>query len=171
MTTMQAADTAQRLALRQLLHTQESEMQRMLRKNVLFDAAVVIAVAVGFSAFVSGQIRQGPASLDDVLVELRGIRADLAETSSASVKAQLLVARLQLQQQRIYGLMRQIGDVQNQSVTLRQRAQGSDFAQIQQQMQEFANQEAELNHQLSMEQARWSEYSDRLDTLERALPR
>jgi hypothetical protein len=38
-------------------------------------------------------------------------------------------------------------------------------------MQEFANQEAELNHQLSMEQARWSEYSDRLDTLERALPR
>ena len=39
------------------------------------------------------------------------------------------------------------------------------------QMQEIANQEAELNHQLSMEQARWSEYSDRLDTLERALPR
>jgi chromosome segregation ATPase len=81
------------------------------------------------------------------------------------------MARLQLQQQRIFGLARQIGDLQNQAVMLRQRAQGADFAQIQQQMQEIANQEAELNHQLSMEQGRWSEYSDRLDTLERSLPR
>jgi hypothetical protein len=38
-------------------------------------------------------------------------------------------------------------------------------------MQEIANQEAELNHQISMVQGRWSEYSDRLDTLERSLPR
>jgi len=143
----------------------------MLRKNALFGAAVVIAIAIGFTAFVSGQMRQGPASLDDVLVELRGIRADLAETSSASVRAQLLMARLQLQQQRIFGLARQLGDLQNQAVMLRQRAQGADFAQIQQQMQEIANQEAELNHQISMEQGRWSEYSDRLDTLERSLPR
>jgi chromosome segregation ATPase len=143
----------------------------MLRKNALFDTAVVIALAIGFTAFASAQMRQGPASLDDVLVELRGIRADLAETSSASVRAQLLMARLQLQQQRIFGLARQMGDLQNQAVMLRQRAQGADFAQIQQQMQEIANQEAELNHQISMEQGRWSEYSDRLDTLERSLPR
>jgi hypothetical protein len=143
----------------------------MLRKNALFDAAVVIALAIGFTAFASAQMRQGQASLDDVLVELRGIRADLAETSSASVRAQLLMARLQLQQQRIFGLARQMGDLQNQAVMLRQRAQGADFAQIQQQMQEIANQEAELNHQISMEQGRWSEYSDRLDTLERSLPR
>jgi hypothetical protein len=134
-------------------------------------AALIVAVGVGFTALVSAQMRQGPASLDDVLVELRGIRADLAETSSASVRAQLLMARLQLQQQRIFGLARQMGDLQNQAVMLRQRAQGADFAQIQQQMQEIANQQAELNHQISMEQARWSEYSDRLDTLERALPR
>ena len=142
----------------------------MLRDNARY-AALIIALAAGFSALVSAQLRQGPASLDDVIVELRGIRADLAETSSASVKAQLLMARLQLQQQRIFGLARQIGELQNQAVMLRQRAQGADFAQIQQQMQEIANQQAELNHQLSMEQGRWSEYSDRLDTLERSLPR
>ena len=142
----------------------------MLRDNARY-AALIIALAAGFSALVSAQLRQGPASLDDVVVELRGIRADLAETSSASVKAQLLMARLQLQQQRIFGLARQIGELQNQAVMLRQRAQGADFAQIQQQMQEIANQQAELNHQLSMEQGRWSEYSDRLDTLERSLPR
>jgi hypothetical protein len=81
------------------------------------------------------------------------------------------MARLQLQQQRIFGLARQIGEVQNQAIAIRQRAQGADVAQLQQQMQELANQEAELAHQLSMEQARWSEYSDRLDTLERSLPR
>jgi hypothetical protein len=132
---------------------------------------LIVAVAIGFTALVSGQMRQGPATLDDVLVELRGIRADLAETSSASVRAQLLMARLQLQQQRIFGLARQIAEVQNQAIAIRQRGQGADVAQLQQQMQELANQEAELTHQLSMEQARWSEYSDRLDTLERALPR
>ena len=142
----------------------------MLLRNARY-AVLMVAVGVGFTALLSGQMRQGPASLDDVLVELRGIRADLAETSSASVKAQLLMARLQLQQQRIFGLARQIGELQNQAVMLRQRAQGADFAQIQQQMQEIANQQAELNHQLSMEQGRWSEYSDRLDTLERSLPR
>ena len=140
----------------------------MLRTGTLCAAGLM---AVLFTAMASAQFRQGPATLDDVVSELRGIRADLAETSSASVRSQLLLARLQLQEQRIYGLMRQIGDVQNQIAGARQEARGAEAERMQQLIRDLSNQEAELSHQLSMEQARWSEFSDRLDTLERALPR
>jgi hypothetical protein len=140
----------------------------MLRTGTLCAAGIM---AVFFTAMASAQFRQGPATLDEVVAELRGIRADLAETSSASVRAQLLLARLQLQEQRIYGLMRQIGDAQNQIAAARQEARGAERERMQQIILELSNREAELSHQLSVEQARWSEFSDRLDTLERALPR
>ncbi len=140
----------------------------MLLRNLLVAAGLV---AVALTALTYGQIRQGPASLDDVVVELRGIRADLAETSSASVRSQILLARLQLQEQRIGGLLGQISEVRNQIAGARQQAQGPEAARMQQLIQQLANQDAELSHQLTMEQARWAEFSDRLDTLERSLPR
>ncbi len=140
----------------------------MLRKNFLF---AVVLVAVVLTTLTYGQIRQGPASLDDVVAELRGIRADLAETSSASVRSQLLLARMQLQEQRIYGVMRQVTDVQSQIAGAREQAQGPDAARLQQLIRDLGTQEADLLHQLAVEQGRWSEFSDRLDTLERSLPR
>jgi chromosome segregation ATPase len=145
----------------------------MLRKSVFYAGGVVVILLTVLvsTTLVSGQIRQGPASLDDVMVELRGIRADLAETSSASVRSQLLVARMQLQEQRIYGLMRQFAEVQNQIAAARQQAQGAERERMQQYIQELGNREAELSHQLTVEQGRWSEFSDRLDTIERSLPR
>ena len=143
-------------------------MEKLSVKTVVY---VVGIAAVCLTTLVSGQMRNGPASLDDVVAELRGIRADLAETSSASVRSQLLVARLQLQEQRISGLMRQRADVQNQIALARQQAQGPDAARMQQLILDFSNQEADLNHQIAVEQDRWSEFSDRLDTIERSLPR
>jgi hypothetical protein len=167
-TPVETADAGQRSALRNIGHTTESEMQRMLRKHWFYGIGIATLL---LTTLVSGQMRTGPASLDDVVVELRGIRADLAETSSASVRSQLLVARLQLQEQRIYGIMRQLADVQNQIAGARQQAQGPEQARMQQLIQDLGNQEADLNHQLTMEQGRWSEFSDRLDALERSLPR
>ena len=143
-------------------------MEKLSGKTI---ACAAIFAAVCLTTLVSGQMRNGPASLDDVVAELRGIRADLAETSSASVRSQLLVARLQLQEQRITGLTRQRAEVQSQIALARQQAQGPDFSRMQQLIQDFSNQEAELNHQIAVEQGRWSEFSDRLDTLERSLPR
>jgi hypothetical protein len=83
----------------------------------------------------------------------------------------LLVARLQLQEQRISGLLRQLYDVQSQIAGARQQAQGAERDRMVQLIQELSNREAELTHQVSVEQGRWSEFSDRLDVLERSLPR
>jgi chromosome segregation ATPase len=143
-------------------------MEKLSGKMIVLAA---VGAAVCLTTLVSGQMRSGPASLDDVVAELRGIRADLAETSSASVRSQLLVARLQLQEQRISGLTRQRADIQNQIGLARQQAQGADFSRMQQLIQDLANQEEDLNHQIGVEQGRWAEFSDRLDTLERSLPR
>jgi chromosome segregation ATPase len=55
-----------------------------------------------------------PSALDDLLTEVRGLRADVNQAAGASIRAQLLVARLQLQEQRIGTAARQLMDVQNQ---------------------------------------------------------
>jgi hypothetical protein len=65
---------------------------------------------------VSAQQRQAsePARTDvnaALLAEVRGLRADLARTNQASLRAQLLVARVQLQEQRIIYFDRRRADV------------------------------------------------------------
>ena len=57
-----------------------------------------------------------PATLtsDPLLAEVRGLRADLHQAAGASIRAQLLVARLQLQEQRITVLSGQLVDVRRQ---------------------------------------------------------
>jgi hypothetical protein len=59
----------------------------------------------------SGQAQRQPATLDDLLSEIRGLRADLRQTTRASTQMQLLTARLQLQEQRIAVLANQRADL------------------------------------------------------------
>ena len=54
------------------------------------------------------------ASTADLLAEVEALRADLQAVASASLRAQLLVARLSLQEQRIATLGKQLTDVQGQ---------------------------------------------------------
>lgn len=56
---------------------------------------------------VSAQAERRPATLDDLLTEMRGLRADLKETATVTTRAQLLAARLTLQEQRIAVLSNQ----------------------------------------------------------------
>jgi hypothetical protein len=68
-------------------------------------AVIVVAAIVGpaLTAQAPPQ-RQGPAPGDpavDLLAEVRALRAELAAASRASLRTQLLVARVQLQEQRI----------------------------------------------------------------------
>ena len=45
-----------------------------------------------------------PASIEDLVDEVRGLRADIQQMADSSIRAQLLVARLQVQEQRIAGI-------------------------------------------------------------------
>jgi hypothetical protein len=57
---------------------------------------------------VSGQAQRSPATLDDLLAEVRGLRGDVSQAAASSLRAQLLVARLTLQEQRINSLSGQL---------------------------------------------------------------
>ena len=71
--------------------------------------AVGLLIAGGVAA--SGQAQRQPATLDDLLVEIRALRADLRQTTRASTQMQVLTARLQLQEQRIAVLSNQRNDI------------------------------------------------------------
>jgi hypothetical protein len=79
--------------------------------------AVILLATCGL---LGAQAKQNPATLDDLLSEIRGLRADVARSSSASVRTQMFVARMQIQEQRINTVLRQITEVQNQIVQVRQ---------------------------------------------------
>ena len=78
-----------------------------MRTSLLMLTAVVLVGAAG----LSGQAQRGPATLDDVVNEIRGLRADLKKSTAATTQAQLLTVRLQLQEQRLAVLSNQRNDV------------------------------------------------------------
>ena len=84
-------------------------------KSISMAVAVLVCVAVSASVMpvVGSQTNQGaaPSTNEMILAELRGLRADLAQTSGAAVRAQLLVARVQMQEQRIHSLGTQLEGV------------------------------------------------------------
>jgi hypothetical protein len=73
--------------------------------------AVGTCLALLVVGVVSGQGQRSPATIDDLLIELRGLRGDLNQLSGTSVRAQLLVGRLQLQEARINTLGRDLTDI------------------------------------------------------------
>jgi len=73
-----------------------------MRTSVIAFAAVVLV-----GAAVSGRAQRQPASLDDVVSELRALRAELRQTTGGSTRMQVLVARLAAQEQRIGILVNQ----------------------------------------------------------------
>jgi chromosome segregation ATPase len=158
-------------------------------------AAVVVAVVV--VALLSRQSTgslQTPAksSTDDLLNEVRALRAELHQAVSASIRTQLLVARFQLQEQRFNLIARQLTETREEIAKIEQArafmtAQLKPFGEMseeaqkafeplkaiveqgQQREQELRAREAELSAQLAAEQSRWSEFNDRLDAVEREL--
>lgn len=68
-----------------------------MRTTFMFLAGAVMVGAVT----VAGQTQRQPATLDDLVNEVRGLRSDLQRTSGATARMQLLTARLSLQEQRL----------------------------------------------------------------------
>jgi hypothetical protein len=76
----------------------------MVKSRGVWLLSLVCAIG-GVAAILSAQTRTTPpsvgASHDELVAEIRGLRADLNHALTGSIRAQLLVARLQLQEQRV----------------------------------------------------------------------
>jgi peptidoglycan hydrolase CwlO-like protein len=81
---------------------------------------VLILVRTGVSAQTAAPA-QNPEVLSALLVEVRGLRAAMEQMASAGPRVQLALGRLQLQEQRVNNLMRQLDTVRgNLAQTQRQ---------------------------------------------------
>jgi chromosome segregation ATPase len=104
----------------------------MTNQIARYAAAVVLVIGLG-AGNVSAQTAAPAAPnrdvMADVLAELRALRAELRQASEAGIKAQLLVGRLQLQEQRIGGLSKQLAETEQQ-LSDNDKARGSLKAQV-----------------------------------------
>jgi hypothetical protein len=83
-----------------------------MRKSVHRIAMLGSVAVLLLAAAVSGQGRQPAAPADDLLAEVRALRADINNAARSAMRAQLLGMRLQLQEQRIGVVSRQLTEVQ-----------------------------------------------------------
>jgi hypothetical protein len=172
----------------------------MLKLRLLTAAAMIAAGSIGVVAVVAGQPARAAAGAgDDLLAEVRALRAEFNQAAGTSVRTQLLVARLQLQEQRVIGAARQLADVQERLASVAQaqaalverlaasedglrrlppedqsddqiRALKLQLEQSTKREQDLRAQEAAASSRLAAEQGKWTEFNARLDALERALP-
>jgi hypothetical protein len=90
-------------------------MDKLLLSRIAAVSIATGALLAGVTSAQSGSAAAVPASSSDALLaEIRALRADLNQRLDASIRAQLLVARLQVQEQRITTLSRQLAEVQQQ---------------------------------------------------------
>jgi hypothetical protein len=171
-----------------------------VRANVLVVASIAI-LAVGSARSAAGQQRAAPsaapATLEDVLQELRALRAELKESAAVGLRAQLLVARLQLQEQRINTVWRQLSELDDKLQANEKNRAPSEYAfkmlglepgaavpkemapmleMFKQQAAAVEKTEAELKLRqtelmqlIAQEQSRWTTFNAQLEALEQAL--
>jgi chromosome segregation ATPase len=155
---------------------------------------ILIAPAVLSATLLTGQtttpVRQ--SSTDDIVHELRALRTDIHDMAETSLRAQLLLARLQVEEQRIAGLARELSETQEQIRALEnvrnpfltqmlakmnEQPPDSDeaglFAGMKAQLEKLENgdpvlkdRHARLSQLLSEEQARWGTFNAQLEALE-----
>jgi hypothetical protein len=92
--------------------------QTMLSRPISRTLAIASLATLGIVPVVAAQTN-APAtptrdSMQELLAEVRGLRAEIRQATDVSLRTQLLVARLQLQEQRINSLSRQLADVTRQ---------------------------------------------------------
>ena len=83
-------------------------MKKSVRRIAMLGSVAVLLLAPP----VSGQGRQPATPTDEVLAEVRALRADINAAARSQMRAQLLGMRLQLQEQRIGVVSRQLAEVQ-----------------------------------------------------------
>jgi hypothetical protein len=158
---------------------------------------VLVAGMIAIAAAVSAAQSAPPAPRDELAAEIRALRTELNERLEANIRAQLLVARLQLQEQRTATVIRQLQEVndklrENQQTKTQlegalkmfagmagadptKEEEGFVTAPLKAQMKavteletELKLQQAQLTAAIAEEQGRWNAFNARLDELERA---
>jgi outer membrane murein-binding lipoprotein Lpp len=61
-------------------------------RGIVIGTCLAAAVVSG----ASGQVQRSPATLDDLVTEVRAMRGEMNRAASASIRAQLLTARMTL---------------------------------------------------------------------------
>ena len=170
-----------------------------MRKKSLA-AALIAILGVAVTVGATGQQRPAPsqaATLDDLLQELRALRSELKDNSAASLRSQLLLARLQLQEQRINTLWRQLSEVEDRLQATQKEGGGpeqifklmgiepgaeppahmapvvemfkSQMAAAEKTNSELKLRQTELLQLMANEQSRWTALNAELEALESAL--
>lgn len=104
-------------------------MTNRIRRCAFVMAFVVAGLAVPAAAQNPPATPPTRDVMTDILAELRALRAELRQASESGIKAQLLVGRLQLQEQRISGLSKQLAETQRQ-LSDSEKASGALKAQV-----------------------------------------
>jgi hypothetical protein len=165
--------------------------------GVLLTGTIGLSMA-GAAVAQNSQTGLPAGSLGEILAELRGIRADLAQAHRADQQAQLLGMRLQLQEQRVTAVGRHLADVQER---LRENGRAkepllaalkmfekdpdadaekeeiefiaaplkSQIAALEKAGLDLRAEEADAARMLAEEQARWTAFNARIEELERSL--
>jgi hypothetical protein len=163
--------------------------------SIIAAATVTALAAAALHATQSAPATTRPP-VDPVVAEIRALRADLNERLGATMRAQLLVARLSVQEQRTNSVVRQLQEIElklreNESareqfaasmkmfgdVTKSADAQDNPvFGPLRASMDRIANADADLKakqaeamRQLAEEQARWTTINARLEELEQMM--
>ena len=102
---------------------------KSVRRDVLF---ICVLAGIGGALFAQSPRTQTEGSAQDALLaEVRMLRAEIHQMASASIRAQLLVAHLQLQEQRVLTVARQLAEAQTALATVRQEI-ASERARVRQ---------------------------------------
>ena len=159
--------------------------------------AVLMVAAAGGVTAQQRPASSSPATLDDLLAELRAFRSELRDSSATSLRAQLLLARLQLQEQRVNTVWRQLSEVEDKLQATQKESAAPEHilklmgvepgtnppAQMTPVIEMFKTQmaaaekantelklrQAELMQLMANEQSRWTTLNAEIEALEKAL--
>ena len=169
-------------------------------RNTRLASALIAILVVAVTGAVTGQQRPAPsrsATLDDLLEELRAFRSELRDSSATSLRGQLLLARLQLQEQRVNTIWRQLSEVEDKLQSTEKEGAAPEHvlklmgvqlgtdppAQMAPVIEMFKTQmaaaerantdlkqrQAELTQLMTNEQSRWTTLNAETEALEKAL--
>jgi septal ring factor EnvC (AmiA/AmiB activator) len=157
--------------------------------RLLQSATLTALLAAAISTVLLGQPSQRPATNDDLLAEIRGLRADMKRAAETTLRAQLVTARMTLQEGRVNSLAQQLAGVRQQlsesqltlapfAAQLKQAQETNSqiltplrntLEQVQRRERELRAQETELSRLIVAEEARWIDLQSGLEDVERSL--